>query len=125
MVFEVSWLVGNLVLLLLNFDSVVIFNEGKVRFKVMVRGKELQFWYVFEGEQEFKKIGLVFDVSIVSDECGGYQVYGSFMGVFVGVVVLDLNGMGRVVSFEGFVYMFVKYGSDWYEVQGYLFRNLL
>ncbi|CAP61087.1 uncharacterized protein PODANS_3_580 [Podospora anserina S mat+] len=113
---EASWPVGNLVLPLSNPDSVVIPNEGKVRLKVTVRGKELQFWYALEGEQELKKIGPVFDASIVSDECGGHQAHGSFTGAFVGVAASDLNGTGRVASFEGFVYTPVKHGSDRYEV---------
>ncbi|KAK0670116.1 glycosyl hydrolases family 43-domain-containing protein [Cercophora samala] len=113
---EASWPVGNLSLPLSNPESVVIPNEGKVRLKVTVRGKELQFWYALEGEGELKKIGPVFDASIVSDECGGHQAHGSFTGAFVGVAASDLNGTARVASFDSFVYTPVKHSSDRYEV---------
>ncbi|KAK0736348.1 glycosyl hydrolases family 43-domain-containing protein [Apiosordaria backusii] len=113
---EASWPVGNLNLPLSNPDSVVIPNQGKVRLKVTVRGKELQFWYALEGEEELKTIGPVFDASIVSDECGGHQAHGSFTGAFVGVAASDLNGTARVASFDHFVYTPVKYSSDQYEV---------
>ncbi|KAK4202304.1 glycosyl hydrolases family 43-domain-containing protein [Triangularia verruculosa] len=113
---EASWPVGNLNLPLSNPESVVIPNEGKVRLKVTVRGKELQFWYALEGDGELQKIGPVFDASIVSDECGGHQAHGSFTGAFVGMAASDLNGTARVASFDHFIYTPVKHSSDRYDI---------
>ncbi|KAK3986854.1 beta-xylosidase [Cladorrhinum sp. PSN332] len=118
---EASWPVGDLRLPPLSSNSgqqpsVQIPNEGKVKLKVSVRGKELQFWYALESESEYKKIGPVFDGSIVSDECGGHQKHGSFTGAFVGVAASDLNGLGRAATFDHFVYRPVKHESDRYEI---------
>ncbi|KAK4161341.1 glycosyl hydrolases family 43-domain-containing protein [Cladorrhinum sp. PSN259] len=113
---EASWPVGNLRLPLANPPSVQIPNEGKVKLKVTVRGKELQFWYALEGK-EYEKIGPVFDGSIVSDECGGHQKHGSFTGAFVGVAASDLNGTAKAATFDHFVYKPVKHESDRYEIK--------
>ncbi|KAK4188929.1 family 43 putative glycoside hydrolase [Podospora australis] len=115
---EASWPVSDLRLPAVGENqqpSVLVPNEGKIRLKITVRGKELQFWYALEGE-ELKKIGPVFDGSIVSDECGGHQKHGSFTGAFVGVAASDLNGTGKEASFESFVYRPVKHESDRYEI---------
>ncbi|KAK4231433.1 family 43 putative glycoside hydrolase [Podospora fimiseda] len=116
---EASWPVGDLRLPAVGESeqpSLKIPNEGKVKLKVTVRGKALQFWYALEGEEEYKKIGPVFDGSIVSDECGGHQKHGSFTGAFVGVAASDLNGLGKAATFDHFVYKPVKHESDRYEI---------
>jgi len=114
---EASWPLGSLNAGLLK-EPVQVPNEGKIRMKVSVRGKALQFWYALEGgkEGEWRKIGPVLDASIVSDECGGHQAHGSFTGAFVGVAASDLNGSAREARFEGFVYTPVKDKTDRYEV---------
>jgi len=114
---EASWPLGGLNLQRL-LEPVSIPQEGKVRLKLTVRGRALQFWYALEGEQELKKIGPVFDASVVSDECGGHQAHGSFTGAFVGVAASDLNGTEKEARFEGFVYTPVKDVSDRYEMGG-------
>jgi xylan 1,4-beta-xylosidase len=83
---------------------------------VSVRGKALQFYYALEGEGELKEVGPVFDASIVSDECGGHQLHGSFTGAFVGVAASDLNGTAAEASFDYFVYKPVEHESDRYEI---------
>jgi len=97
-------------------EAVQIPNEGKVRLAVSVRGKALQFYYALEGEGELKEVGPVFDASIVSDECGGHQLHGSFTGAFVGVAASDLNGTAAEASFDYFVYKPVEHESDRYEI---------
>ncbi|KAK3688876.1 glycoside hydrolase family 43 protein [Podospora appendiculata] len=111
---EASWPLGNLG----AFGApVVIPNDGKVRLAVTVRGKALQFWYGLGGEEaELEKIGPVFDASIVSDECGGHQLHGSFTGAFVGVAASDLNGTAAEAEFDYFVYRPVEFEGDRYEV---------
>lgn len=79
-------------------------EQGKVRLAVSVRGKELQFSYALEGEDQLKDIGPVYDASILSDECGGHQAHGSFTGAFVGVAASDVNGTAKVASFDHFLY---------------------
>ncbi|KAL2168943.1 hypothetical protein VTG60DRAFT_6713 [Thermothelomyces hinnuleus] len=96
-------------------EPVQIPNEGKVRLALKIRGKELQFYYALEGE-ELKKIGPVFDASIVSDECGGHQKHGSFTGAFVGVAASDINGTAAEATFDYFVYKPVHHESDRYEI---------
>ncbi|KAI0407251.1 glycoside hydrolase family 43 protein [Xylaria palmicola] len=91
-------------------------NAGKVRLAVTVRGRELQFWYALEDDKELQKIGPVFDASIVSDECGGHQVHGSFTGAFVGVACSDLNGTALPARFDYFTYRPVHHHTDRYEV---------
>ncbi|GAP89390.1 putative glycoside hydrolase family 43 protein [Rosellinia necatrix] len=94
-------------------------NEGKVRLAVTVRGRDLQFWYALEGDGDgdgLREIGPVFDASIVSDECGGHQVHGSFTGAFVGVACSDLNGTALPAHFDYFVYRPVQHSTDRYEV---------
>lgn len=97
-------------------EPVQIPNEGKVRLALQIRGEELQFFYALEGEEELKKVGPVFDASIVSDECGGHQAHGSFTGAFVGVACSDLNGDALEAKFDHFVYRPVKHASDRYDV---------
>jgi xylan 1,4-beta-xylosidase len=98
-------------------EAVRIPNEGKVRLKLTIRGRALQFWYALEGE-ELKKVGPAFDASILSDECGGHQVHGSFTGAFVGVAASDLNGTAAEASFDYFEYRPVQDKSDRYELSG-------
>jgi xylan 1,4-beta-xylosidase len=110
---EASWPEGNLQLPLA--DPVRIPNEGKVKLALEIRGDRLQFFYALEGE-EMQGIGPVFDASVVSDECGGHQVHGSFTGAFVGVACSDLNGAGREAAFDYFLYRPVRHESDRYEI---------
>jgi xylan 1,4-beta-xylosidase len=110
---EASWPLSNL-----RFpypDPVQIPNEGKVRLALTIRGRDLQFFYAMEGE-ELKKIGPVFDASIISDECGGHQKHGSFTGAFVGVAASDINGTAAQASFDYFTYKPVHHESDRYEI---------
>ncbi len=113
---EASWPDGNL-----KFpfpEPVRIPNEGKVRLALTIRGRKLQFFYALEGEGEgeLKKIGPVFDASILSDECGGHQAHGSFTGAFVGMACSDLNGTAAPATFDYFVYRPVQDPSDRYDV---------
>jgi len=117
---EASWPVGGLTQQHLH-NPVEIPNEGKVKLALTIRGKELQFYYAVLGsdtgnDEELKKVGPVFDASIVSDECGGHQAHGSFTGAFVGVAASDINGTEAVAKFDYFVYKPVKHDSDRYEV---------
>ncbi|KAI1317669.1 glycoside hydrolase family 43 protein [Xylariaceae sp. FL0255] len=90
-------------------------NTGKVRLKLTTRGRDLQFLYAYEKE-EWKSIGPVFDASILSDECGGHQVHGSFTGAFVGMACSDLNGTALPAHFNYFTYRPVKCETDRYDV---------
>lgn len=108
---EASWPSGALKLPFA--DPVQIPNEGKVKLALTIRGRELQFFYALEGE-ELKKVGPVFDASIISDECGGHQ-HGSFTGAFVGMACSDLNGTVLPATFDYFVYRPVKHETDRYE----------
>lgn len=110
---EASWPEGNLKMPLA--DPVQIPQEGKVRLALSIRGKKLQFSYALEGE-ELKDIGPVYDASILSDECGGHQVHGSFTGAFVGIAASDLNGTETKASFDYFIYRPVEHESDRYDV---------
>ncbi|KAH6659219.1 glycoside hydrolase family 43 protein [Truncatella angustata] len=110
---EASWPEGNLNLPLA--EPVQISSEGKVKLALTIRGKELQFFYALDG-QDLKKIGPVFDASIVSDECGGHQTHGSFTGAFVGVACSDLDGTAAEANFDYFLYRPVKHESDRYEI---------
>lgn len=110
---EASWPEGRLQFPLA--EPVQIPNEGKVKLALSIRGKELQFSYALEGE-ELKKIGPVYDASILSDECGGHQAHGSFTGAFVGMACSDINGTERTAEFDYFLYRPVKHESDRYEV---------
>ncbi|PGH02005.1 hypothetical protein AJ79_07743 [Helicocarpus griseus UAMH5409] len=97
-------------------EPVPIPNEGKVRLALSIRGgMRLQFFYALEGERELRKIGPVFDASILSDECGGHQAHGSFTGAFVGVACSDINGTAASAEFGEFWYRPVKDGGDRYE----------
>lgn len=97
-------------------EPVSIPDTGKVRLAVSIRGKELQFFYALGGETELKKVGRVYDASIVSDECGGHPAHGSFTGSFVGVAASDLNVGEKKAAFDYFVYRPVKFETDRYEV---------
>jgi xylan 1,4-beta-xylosidase len=110
---EASWPDGNLQFPLA--DAVAMPDEGRIRLALSIRGQELQFAYALEGESELTNIGPVYDASILSDECGGHQAHGSFTGAFVGMAASDLNGTGKVASFEYFSYTPVRHSSDRYD----------
>ena len=111
---ECSWPNGNLTK---PFpEAVQIPNEGKVKLALTIRSDELQFYYALEGG-ELKKIGPVYDASIISDECGGHQAHGSFTGAFVGVACSDLNGTAIEAKFDYFVYRPVQHESDRYDIK--------
>lgn len=117
---EGSWPDGNLKLPLA--EQVKIPQEGRVRLKLSIRGRKLQFYYALsdgaEGAdgKDLKAIGPVYDASVLSDECGGHQAHGSFTGAFVGVAASDLNGTEREAVFEEFVYTPVRDESDRYDM---------
>ncbi|EGS17155.1 uncharacterized protein CTHT_0064690 [Thermochaetoides thermophila DSM 1495] len=97
-------------------EPIPIPQEGKVRLAVTIRGgKQLQFYYALEVEEELKKIGPVLDASIVSDECGGHKEHGSFTGAMIGVAASDLNGTAARAIFDYFLYRPVSHESDRYE----------
>ena len=96
-------------------EPVSIPNEGKVRLALSIRNGDLQFFYALEGE-ELKKIGEVFDASILSDECGGHPEHGSFTGAFVGVAASDLNGTALEAKFDYLTYKPVQDKGDRYDV---------
>jgi beta-xylosidase len=110
---EASWPEGRLQFPLA--EPVQIPNEGKVRLALSIRGRQLQFRYALEGQNDLKDIGPVYDASILSDECGGHQAHGSFTGAFVGVAASDINGTEKVASFDYFLYRPVKHESDRYD----------
>ncbi|KAI1813456.1 glycoside hydrolase family 43 protein [Poronia punctata] len=111
---EASWPLGRLRYPL--EEPKTIPNKGKVKLALSIRGRELQFWYSLEGEEELQKVGPVLDASIVCDECGGHQVHGSFTGAFVGVACSDLNGLEIPAHFDYFTYRPVHHETDRYEV---------
>lgn len=115
MISDVSWPDGNLDKQPL-LQPVKIPKEGKVKLALTIRGPKLQFFYAVGGGEELKEIGPVLDASILSDECGGHQVHGSFTGAFVGVACSDLNGTAKEATFDHFVYRPVKHESDRYEI---------
>ncbi|KAK0855034.1 hypothetical protein LTS16_005593 [Friedmanniomyces endolithicus] len=90
-------------------------SEGKVKLALSIRGPTLQYYYALEGE-ELKKIGPVYDASILSDECGGHRAHGSFTGAFVGMAASDLNGTALPAKFDYFVYRPEHSKLDRYEV---------
>uniref|UniRef100_L2G1B1 Glycoside hydrolase family 43 n=1 Tax=Colletotrichum fructicola (strain Nara gc5) TaxID=1213859 RepID=L2G1B1_COLFN len=110
---EASWPDGNLTEPFV--DPVPLPDAGKVKLALTIRGPALQFYYALEGE-ELKKIGPVFDASLISDECGGHQAHGSFTGAFVGVAASDCNGTAREATFDYFVYRPVRDETDRYEI---------
>jgi xylan 1,4-beta-xylosidase len=111
---EASWPEGRLKFPLA--DPVQIPNEGKVKLAISIRGKKLQFSYALGHDGTLKKIGPVYDASILSDECGGHQAHGSFTGAFVGLACSDVNGTGLVAKFDYFQYQPVKDKTDRYDV---------
>ena len=88
-------------------------NEGPVRLKLEVRGKDLQFFYAL-GSGAWTPIGPVLDASLISDEKGQNGEHGSFTGGFVGVAASDLNGTAMPAEFGAFVYRPVRHESDRY-----------
>ncbi|KAI1770348.1 glycoside hydrolase family 43 protein [Hypoxylon cercidicola] len=110
---EASWPDGKINMPLA--EPVQIPNEGKVKLALTIRGRQLQFFYGLEGE-ELKKIGPVYDASILSDECGGHQAHGSFTGAFVGMACSDINGTALSASFDYFIYRPAQHVTDRYDV---------
>ncbi|KAI8203407.1 Beta-xylosidase [Colletotrichum sp. SAR 10_86] len=110
---EASWPDGNLTEPFV--DPVPLPDAGKIKLALTIRGPALQFYYALEGE-ELKKVGPVFDASLISDECGGHQAHGSFTGAFVGVAASDCNGTAREATFDYFVYRPVHDETDRYEI---------
>lgn len=110
---EASWPEGRLQTPFV--EPVQIPNEGKVKLALSIRGCDLQFFYALEGE-ELKKIGPVFDATVLSDECGGHQAHGSFTGAFVGMACSDVNGSVLPAKFDYFIYRPVQHESDRYEI---------
>ncbi|KAF6830003.1 Beta-xylosidase [Colletotrichum plurivorum] len=111
---ECSWPEGNLQYPFV--EPVSLPDEGKVKLALTIRGPALQFYYAVEGDREPKKVGPVFDASIISDECGGHQAHGSFTGAFVGVAASDLNGTAKEAAFDYFTYRPVHDETDRYEI---------
>ncbi|KAI0164139.1 glycoside hydrolase family 43 protein [Xylariaceae sp. FL1272] len=99
---EASWPEGKLKFPLT--EPVSIPNEGNVLMAARVHGRDLQFFYGLNRFAKLRPIGPVFDASIVSDECGGHQVHGSFTGAFVGMACSDLNGTALPARFAYFSY---------------------
>ncbi len=91
--------------------------SGSVRMAVAVRGATaLQFSYAVGDQGDLAPVGPVYDATIVSDECGGHQVHGSFTGSFVGMAASDLNGTAMPAKFGYFVYRPAHDPTDRYEV---------
>ncbi|ORX95887.1 glycosyl hydrolases family 43-domain-containing protein [Clohesyomyces aquaticus] len=111
---EASWPEGRLTFPMSN--PVQIPNEGKVRLALSIRGKQLQFFYALSDDKELTTIGRVYDASIISDECGGHQLHGSFTGAFVGVACSDINGTELRANFDYLVYRPVHHDTDRYDV---------
>jgi xylan 1,4-beta-xylosidase len=86
-------------------EPVQIPRSGKVKLALTIREAELQFFYALEDEQELKKVGPIWDASLLSDECGGGRgANGNFTGAFVGMACSDLNGAAKAAMFDYFVY---------------------
>lgn len=82
-------------------------EEGKPVFlRVKVDHDKLQFYYGVGREPE-KKIGPVFDASILSDEA---CQEGWFTGAMVGICCQDLTGSGRYADFDWFSYNVFRKG---------------
>lgn len=110
---EASWPDGNLKT---PFpEPVQVPNEGKIKLALTIRGAQLQFYYALEGE-ELKEVGGVLDASVLSDECGGHALHGSFTGAFVGMACSDLNGTALTATFDYFTYRPAHDKTDRYEV---------
>ena len=90
-------------------------DKGKVKLALTIKGSKGQFFYALEGE-ELKKVGPVWDASILSDECGGHQAHGSFTGAFVGVAASDCNGTALPAHFDYFLYKPEHDEKDRYEI---------
>lgn len=82
-------------------------EDGKpIYLKVKVDHDKLQFYYGVGKEPE-KKIGPVFDASILSDEA---CQEGWFTGAMVGICCQDLTGSGRYADFDWFSYNVFRKG---------------
>ena len=95
-------------------DPVPIPNEGPVRLKLEVRGKDLQFFYALGSAATGPRSARSLDASLISDEKGQNGEHGSFTGGFVGVAASDLNGTAMPADFADFVYRPVRHESDRY-----------
>lgn len=80
-------------------------EEGQpVYLKAEVSYDRLQFYYSI-GNEQYKKIGPVFDASILSDEA---CEEGWFTGAMVGICCQDLTGSGKYADFDWFTYRTVN-----------------
>lgn len=76
-------------------------KEGApVYLKVRVSYDKLQFYYSV-GKEEYRKIGPVFDASVLSDEACDE---GWFTGAMTGICCQDLTGSGKYADFDWFTY---------------------
>lgn len=73
---------------------------GPVYLKVRVNYDKLQFYYGI-GKEAYRRIGPVFDASILSDEA---CEEGWFTGAMVGICCQDLTGSGKYADFDWFTY---------------------
>ncbi|KAF5011616.1 hypothetical protein FDECE_2279 [Fusarium decemcellulare] len=96
------------------YEPVNLPMSGKIRLALTIRGPQLQFLYSF-GDDELKKVGPIYDASVLSDECGARGANGSFTGAFVGMACSDLDGSARPAKFDHFIYRPVRHESDRYE----------
>lgn len=84
-------------------------EEGQpVYLKAEVSYDRLQFYYSI-GNEQYKKIGPVFDASILSDEA---CEEGWFTGAMVGICCQDLTGSGKYADFDWFTYRTVNGKAD-------------
>ncbi|MEJ8473686.1 glycoside hydrolase family 43 protein [Roseibium algae] len=77
-------------------------DDAPVRMKIEVNGLSLRFFYA-QQEQEWCRIGPVFDASILSDEAGRGE-HGNFTGAFIGIHAMDISGNGHPADFDFFSY---------------------
>lgn len=78
---------------------------NRIYLKVTVDYDVLQFYYSITNEEEYHKIGPVFDASILSDEACDE---GWFTGAMVGICCQDLTGFGTYADFDYFEYKAIE-----------------
>lgn len=76
----------------------------KVYLKAEVDYENLQFYYSTDAD-EWKVVGCIFDLSILSDEYVAYDTKSGFTGAFVGLCCQDLSGRRKAADFEYFEYI--------------------
>ncbi|MEP3256003.1 MAG: glycoside hydrolase 43 family protein, partial [Roseibium sp.] len=77
-------------------------TDGPVRMKIEVKDLALRFFYT-EGGADWRRIGPIFDASLLSDEAGKGE-HGNFTGAFVGMQAMDGSGTGHPADFDFFTY---------------------